>query len=84
MKPMSVLLEVMCDECKGRGKVEFHLCDSEGLLYDRAGHAIPDWKCPGEGQCGETQTIPCDDCDGTGWQQERVSLAEFKKILGDE
>ena len=73
MKNLRITIEVPCSECKN-GKVEIHLCDVQ---------KIEDFDCPGVGLCGEVQTVKCSDCDGTGYQEEKLTLELIKKMLGD-
>lgn len=43
-------------------------------------------ECDGDGdteeecsECGVTQELKCDNCLGTGWDPEKVDVAEFKR-----
>jgi hypothetical protein len=72
MKKIRVLIEVTCVDCDGRGKVDIHICDEQ---------PIEGFECPGKDKCGETQTVNCSYCDGTGYQEESVSLGKFKELL---
>ena len=67
MKAYRITLETTCEECKGLGTVQLHICETEE-------------QCPGaqnQTECGEIGTFTCSDCDGSGYQEEHISLVCF-------
>lgn len=64
-----IKIEQLCRDCNGTGTYENHLCP------------IPDFECPGEGKCGEVQTVPCPDCEGTRYVEVYTSLQGLLDLI---